>query len=171
MPQKNLATDILRKFEAMPDFLYRSRFVVALICAAILLLSGCKKKGVESISINTLQAYFETNILNQNFVVDLATDSSVNKTGDYTGYSFILTKTTSYLDGPMTGTRAGNTYTGTWSSNEDYSKLTISLTSPSVPAEFVFLNRVWRFTKKQLPVMQLAPWGSTDPKVLYMRRL
>ena len=171
MPQKNLATDILRKFELMPDFFYKSRFIIALICAAILLLSGCKKKGVESISINTLQAYFETNILNQNFVVELATDSSENKTSDYSGYSFILTKTTSYINGPITGTRAGVTYNGTWGSNDDYSKLTINLTSPTIPAEFIFLNREWRFTKKQLPVMQLAPWGSTDPKVLYMRRL
>lgn len=171
MPQKNLTTDIIRKFGSMPDFLYRSRFIIALIFAAILLLSGCKKKGVESISINTLQAYFETNILNKNFIVDLATDSTKNITSEYTGYSFILTKTTSYLDGPMNGTKEGITYSGTWSCNEDYSKLIINLTSPTVPTAFIFLNRAWRFTSKSdLNLLKLAPWGSTDPKVLYMRR-
>lgn len=171
MSQKKTETNFLPKFEDMPDFLYKSRFIIAIISAMILLLTGCKKPGIDSISINTLQAYFETNILNKDFVVDLAKDGSTDKTSEYSGYTFILTKTTSYLDGPMTGTKGSQVYTGTWSSNDDYSKLTISLTSPSTPAEFIFLNRSWRFTKKDLPVMQLAPWGSTDPKVLYMRRL
>ena len=71
----------------------------------------------------------------------------------------------------MTGTKAGVKYTGTWSVNEDFSKLVINIISPSIPIEFIFLNRAWKFTKKALPVMELAPWGSTDPKVLHMRRL
>jgi hypothetical protein len=71
----------------------------------------------------------------------------------------------------MTGTKDGITYSGTWSCNEDYSKLVISLTSPSVPAAFGFINRSWKFTKKALPIMELAPWGTTDPKILHMRRL
>jgi len=154
----------------MPSAIFNYRFIIALICAALLLLSGCKKK-IEDIPETTLQGYFETNILNKNFVVDLATDTSVDKTSLYTGYSFILTKTISYTEGPMTGTKDGNVYTGTWTSNSDYSKLTINLNAPTIPAEFIFLNRAWRFTKKSLPVMELAPYGSTDPKVLHMRRL
>ena len=71
----------------------------------------------------------------------------------------------------MTGTKDGIVYTGTWVSNADYSQLAININSPSVPPEFIFLNRVWRFTKKSLPIMELAPYGTTDPKVLHMRRL
>jgi hypothetical protein len=171
IPETKTSTGILSSFAGMPDFIYRSRFIIAVICAAVLLMSGCKKPTVNDISVTTLQAYFETNILNKTFVVDLATDTTKDITGVYSGYNFILTKTASYYDGPMTGTKAGITYTGTWSSNSDYSRLSINLISPSVPAEFIFLNRDWKFTKKELPVMKLAPWGTTDPKVLYMRRL
>jgi hypothetical protein len=170
MPQKNIRISILRKFEAMPSMMFNYRFIIALVCAALLLLSGCKK-ALEDIPDSTLQGYFETNILNKDFVVDMATDSSVDKTSLYAGYTFVLTRTTSYTEGPMTGTKDGVVYTGTWVSNADYSQLAISLNTPSIPTEFIFLNRVWRFTKKSLPIMELAPYGSTDPKVLYMRRL
>jgi len=71
----------------------------------------------------------------------------------------------------MTAIKNGTTYTGTWSCNEDFSKLTISLTQPTTPAEFVFLNRAWKFTKKAVPVMELAPWGNLNPQVLNMERL
>jgi hypothetical protein len=170
MPQKNIRIFILRKFGDMPSTIFNYRFMIALFCAALLLLSGCKK-AIEDIPAETLQGYFEKNILNKNFVVDLATEGSVDKTSEYAGYSFILTKTTLYTEGPMTGTKDGIVYTGTWVSNADYSQLAINLNSPSIPTEFIFLNRVWRFTKKSLPIMELAPWGSTDPKVLHMRRL
>ena len=170
MPQKNIRIFILRKFEDMPSMIFNYRFIIALVCAALLLLAGCKK-AIEDIPAETLQSYFEKNILNKNFVVELATDSSVDKTSLYAGYSFILTKGASYTEGPMTGTKDGIVYTGTWKSNTDYSQLAIDLNFPSIPAEFTFLNRVWRFTKKSLPIMELAPYGSTDPKVLYMRRV
>jgi hypothetical protein len=71
----------------------------------------------------------------------------------------------------MTGTKAGVTYSGTWTSNDDYSKLIISLTTPTPPAEFSFINRSWKFTKKAVPVLELAPWGTTEAKVLHMERL
>lgn len=166
MPQKKN----LRNFDDMPVIIFKNRIIIALLCAAMLLMGGCKKT-VENISTPTLQQYFEDNILNKNFVVEFATDSSVNKTSDYAGYTFVLTKTTSYYDGPMTGTKAGIVYSGTWASNEDYSKLVISLNSPTPPVEFNFINRAWKFTQKNLPIMELAPWGTTDPKVLHMRRL
>ena len=166
MPQKK----IIRTFEDIPTMIYNNRIFIALLCAAMLLLGGCKKT-IESVSQDTLQQYFEDNILNKDFVVQLATDSTIDKTVNYEGYVFVLTRTTSYYDGPMTGTRDGTTYTGTWSSNEDYSKLVISLTSPAPPAAFAFINRAWKFTRKSLPIMELAPWGTTDPKVLHMRRL
>jgi len=166
MPQNN----IIRKFDGMSTLIFNNRFIIAVLCAAILLLSGCKKP-IETVSQNTLQKYFEDNILNKEFVVNYALDDTTNKTSDFEGYSFILTKTTSFYDGPMTGTKAGVTYTGTWTSNEDYGKLIISLNSPTPPASFAFINRAWKFTKKSLPIMELAPWGTTEPKILHMRRL
>ena len=172
MQQKNIPISIRHKINNMFTLLYKGRLIVAIAFALLLLLSGsCKKLAAAAGSRSQLEALFEENILNKNFVVDLATDNGADLTSQYNGYNFILTKTTSFYDGPMTGTKAGVTYTGTWISNDDYSKLIINLTSPAPPAEFTFINRSWKFTKKAFPVMELAPWGSTEPKVLHMKRL
>ena len=164
------SNQIRRTFEAMPAVILHHRLVIALLSALLLLLSSCKKT-IEQISQGTVQEYFEQNILNKEFVVELAKDGDLNKTADFEGYKFILTKTTSFYDGPMTGTKDGTTYSGTWTSNEDYGKLVIQLNSPAPPASFSFINRSWRFTRKSLPIMELAPWGSTAPLILHMRRL
>ena len=171
MALKNIVEANLRKFENMPTFLYNSRFIIAILCAAILLMSGCKKSLVQQVSEQTLQSYFETNILNKNYIVDLAKDTTTDITSRFIGFTFVLTKESSYTEGPMTATKDGVTYTGRWTSNSDYGKLDININTPFVPAELVFMNRNWRFVKKDIPVMQLAPWGTTDPKVLNMRRL
>ena len=159
------------KIKNMPAILYKYRFVIAVVCALLLLLTSCKKLALLSGDQSTLEKYFAENVLNRNFIVDFASNSGTDITSQYTGYNFILTKDTSFYNGNMTGTKEGVTYSGTWSSNSDYSKLVINLNSPSIPAEFVFLNRAWKFTKKGVPVLNLAPWGNTDPKILYMRRL
>jgi hypothetical protein len=147
-------------------------FVTIGLALLVMVISGsCKKLKAAAGDRSALESLFEENILNRNFIVHLATDSGIDITSEYTGYDFILTKTNSFYDGPITGTRAGVTYTGTWGCNDDFSKLTISLTSPTTPPEFTFINRSWKFTKKAFPIMELAPWGSTDPKVLHMERL
>lgn len=133
----------------------------------LIVIGGCSKSTVEAAQVTYQQQQFEDNILNKNFRVHLATDSGVNLTAQFTGYTFVLFKST-YYNGPMTGVKGATTYNGTWSSNEDYSKLVITFSS--APPEFVFLLRDWRFTKKALPIMELAPWGTTDPKVLHMER-
>lgn len=137
------------------------------ILVLIFVFAGCKKSIVEEVQTNYLQQQFEDNILNKNFRVQLATDNGVDLTSQFTGYTFVLYKST-YYNGPMTGEKNGVTYNGSWNCNEDYSKLSISFTS--APAEFTFLLRDWRFTKKSLPIMELAPWGTTDAKVLHMER-
>lgn len=152
----------------MPLLLYRSRFIIALSAALLLLLSGCKKLIPADVQQNLLQQYFETNILDRDFDVHYAYDNGTDLTSQYNGYIFRMSKNT-LLDGPMTATKSGITYNGTWSSNDDYSKLTINLSSP--PTEFIFMAREWKFTKKALPIMELAPWGVIDNKILHMERL
>ncbi|MEP7236944.1 MAG: hypothetical protein ABI685_03730 [Ferruginibacter sp.] len=130
--------------------------------------NGCSKSAVvEAAQTSYLQQQFEANILNKNFRVQLATDNGADLTAQYNGYSFVMYKST-YYNGSMTAIKNSITYNGTWSSNDDYSKLVISL--PSTPAEFVFLVREWKFTKKSLPIMELAPWGTLEPKVLHMEQ-
>jgi hypothetical protein len=152
----------------MPVIIYRSRFIIAIAFATLLLLlTGCKK-AIEQKQQDILQQYFEENILNRDFKVKLATDNGTDLTAQFDGFTYRLTKNT-LLDGPMTATNSLFTFTGTWSSNADYSKLVINL--PTTIPSFSFLNREWRFAKKAIPVMELSPWGTTEPKVLHMERL
>lgn len=153
----------------MPAQAFRSRYIIALLFAILLLATSCKKTK-DKITQDILQQYFETNILNRDFRVKLATDNGSDLTPQYDSETFRLYKNTNY-DGPMTGIKNGVTYNGTWSCNEDFSKLIITINQPTPPTEFGFLNRAWRFTKKAVPVMELAPWGTTEPKVLHMERL
>lgn len=164
-----MPTSILHKIKAMKDPAFALLIVIIAALAIILMLNSCSKveAAIEAKQQTELEKQFEDNILNKNFRVQLATDNGVDLTPQFTGYTFILYKGT-YYNGALTATKNSITYTGTWSCNEDYSKLTIVL--PSVPTEFLFLVRDWRFTKKSLPVMEFAPWGTLEPKVLHMER-
>lgn len=143
----------------------------SLAVMVLIFTASCKKLKAAAGNRTALEELFEENILNRTFVVHLAIDNDIDITSQYAGYSFVLTKDTSFYHGSMTGTRNGFIYYGTWACNEDFSKLSINLTQPSIPAEFLFINRAWKFTKKAFPIMELAPWGSTEPKVLHMQRL
>ena len=151
-------------------FLKRCVIVIFAGCF-LMMMNSCKKLALLSGDQSTLEQYFADEVLNRNFVVDFASNDGADITSQYTGYNFILTKDTSFYQGNMTGTKNSVTYSGTWSSNSDYSKLIINLVNPSIPTEFIFLNRSWKFTKKDAPVLKLAPWGTTEPKILHMRRL
>ncbi|MEP7251062.1 MAG: hypothetical protein ABI683_01745 [Ginsengibacter sp.] len=144
----------------------KSKKIITVVIFIFVVFNSCKKAS-DLVDNPLLQQYFETNVLNRDFTVSLATDSTTDLTPDYGGYIFVLLKT-DYYHGPLKATKAGIVYTGTWSSNEDYSRLDITLPVP--PDEFIFLNRAWRFTSKGFPTMKLAPWGSTKPLVLNMYR-
>ncbi len=168
MPQKKTQISLLQKVDNLPEFLYRSRFIIVILLSIVLLLASCSKSAIEAKAISAVQQYFEDNVIGRDFRIELATDNGTDITSQYTGFLFRLTKNTSY-DGPFTATMGATVYSGTWSSNEDYSKLVISL--PTAPPSFAFLIREWKFTKKSFPIMELAPWGTTEPDVLHMERL
>ncbi len=130
----------------------------------LLLLISCHKKKDNTI----LEQFFEDNILDQSFVITQANDESTDLTANYAGYNFVLKKGSDYYHGPLKVTYNSSSYNGTWSSNDDYSKLKIQL--PSNPSAFIFLNRDWRFTSKNLPELKFAPWGSTSNIQLTMKR-
>ena len=133
----------------------------------LLLFGSACKKYTDPNNNAIVEKYFESDVLNKNFTVSLATDSSIDITSDYAGEIFVLLKT-DYYHGDLQATKGGVVYTGSWSCNSDYSQLIITLPNP--PVEFAFLSRAWRFTSKNLPTMQLAPWGSNAPIVLHMSR-
>jgi len=137
------------------------------ICLASLVLCFSCKKTLQNLDQSLLQKYFEKYVIGSDFVVSLAVDSTTDITSMYTGYKFVLLETDLY-HGPLKATNGSSQYYGTWTTNSDYSKLDISLPD-SIPG-FPFLSRSWRFTKKENPTLQLAPWGSTAPLVLHMTR-
>ena len=129
-------------------------FLSFIFCAFILF--SCKKNDATNTGTGTLvEQLFESEILNHDFIVNLAYDGSTDITTTYNGYTFRLLKT-DYYNGPLQVKKGTNTYMGTWSSNSDYSKLTITL--PSTPSDFVFLTKEWRFISKNLPQLKLSPW-------------
>lgn len=152
----------------MKKIIYMPAVTFFTALSILLVFNGCSKSAVETVQTSYLQQQFETNILNKNFRVHLAVDNGTDLTSQYNGYTFVLYKST-YYNGPMTGVKNSVTYNGTWSCNDDYSKLVITL--PATVTAFGFLNREWRFTKKTFPIMELAPWGTTEPKILHMERL
>ena len=149
-----------------PKDLFMKKYLPYILCASLILTFSCKK-SINNISRSVLEKYFDKNVIGRDFVVSLAKDSAVDLTSDYSGYIFVLQKTDFY-HGPLKATKGRNEYVGTWSANEDYSKLIITL--PATVPEFEFLTRSWRFTKKDVPTLQLAPWGSDAPVVLHMTR-
>jgi len=142
------------------------KFLPLLLLLSTGILFSCKKNN-SNLEQNLLEKFFDQNVIGKNFVVSLAKNSTTDLTSDYNGYTFVLEKTDFY-HGPLKATKGSASYTGTWESNSDYSKLTITL--PTTVPEFQFLSRSWRFTKKDVPTLQLAPWGSSEPLVLYMTR-
>ncbi len=153
----------------MPSTLTTFKSIIAIAAIVTISFSSCKK--TQEVYVATVfEQYFEQNILNKPFKVNYAKDRGNDITSQYIGDTFMLFKNT-YYDGPMTAKINGLTYTGTWSSNSDYGKLVISITQPTTPAALIFINRDWRFTEKALPIMKLAPWGSTDSTSLFMERL
>ena len=144
--------------------------MVTLFSCMLLTLSNCKKLELLSGSQSAMEQFFADNILDKNFVVSFASDSTADITNTFSGYTFKFSKTTSFYEGTITAKKIGATYTGTWSSNSDFSKLTINLTTPAIPVELVFLNRAWKFTKKDLELMVMAPWYNDGPKVLNIKK-
>jgi hypothetical protein len=142
------------------------KYITFFFFATLVFCLSCKKT-IQNIERSALESYFDNNLIGRNFIVSLAKDSTTDLTSIYAGYTFVLLKTDFY-HGPLQATKGTNKYTGTWSCNDDYSKLSITLPD-SIP-EFKFLTRNWRFTKKDVPTLKFAPWGSTAPIVLYMTR-
>lgn len=145
------------------------RLLTVVLLGSVFAIQGCKKL-IEQIQRNWAEDYFENNIMERNFRITYAVKDTANLTNLFEGYTFILHKNTFY-DGPMVATKDGITYNGTWACNEDYGKLTIQIAHPDpVNSGFSFINRSWRFTRKDLPVLELAPWGNQLPHALHLRR-
>lgn len=139
------------------------KYFLFTILPLLFLMSCNKEKNIGSLQ----EKLFEKNLLNQNFVVSYADDFGTVLTSNYAGYIFILYKI-DYYHGPMKAIKDGITYDGTWTANDDYGKLIITL--PDTPSELKFLSRAWRFKSKSFSLLKLAPWGEGDGVNVYLSK-
>jgi hypothetical protein len=141
----------------------RLQSIQVLFIAIVLLLgsASCKK---EADSVDPV-AFFNANVLNKNLTVHLATDNGVNVTSNYSAYTFKCA-----TGGVFTATNNLFSINGTWAVNADYGKLTITLPTP--PSEFIFLNREWIFTKYSTPIMELgySATAGGEYKILHFQK-
>ena len=139
----------------------RSRCIL-FVFLGVLVCAGCKKRR-EKIEEKVMQPsflnkYFEDNILNKDITINLAKFQGRDTTPMYSGYVFKLIKNT-YYDGPFEARHNDSLYTGTWQTNDDYSKLTLNIKKNGA-LEWVSIT--WKFTNKTTTVLELVPWFNTD---------
>ena len=168
---KNLTKSTVDKLKNRPFFTFKRSLIISLFCFTALSITNCKKLALLSGDPTAMEQFFAENVLNKSFVVNFASDNNTDITNTFSNYLFNFSKTNSFYEGTITANKAGNTYTGTWSSNSDFSKLVINITTPTVPSELEFLNRAWKFTQKDPQIMKLAPWDDNSAKVLHITRL
>ncbi|MEZ4804931.1 MAG: hypothetical protein R2852_05475 [Bacteroidia bacterium] len=130
------------------------------IIALVLIFSSCAKKKVEEKVYDPtfLNSYFEEHILNKDIRVTEARFEGRDTTPMYNGYVFKLLKNT-YYDGPFEAKYNNQTYTGTWQSNDDYSKLILNIKDNSA---LEWISITWKFKSKTTTSLELIPWFNTD---------
>lgn len=137
-------------------------YFVFVLSALVLVSVGCKKKEeiiqAKAYEPSTLNQFFETYILNKDIRITQARFEGRDTTAMYTDYTFKLYKNT-YYDGPFEAINSTDTFTGTWQSNDDYSKLILDINGNSA-LDWVSIN--WKFKSKSTTTLELIPWFNTD---------
>ena len=130
------------------------------ILFSVLIFVSCSKKKLEEKAYepSTMNKYFEDYILNKDITVTEAKFEGRDTTGMYNGYVFKLVKGT-YNDGPFEARKGGDLQTGTWQCNDDYSKLTLNITSNDT-LKWISIN--WKFKSKTLSSLEIIPWFTSD---------
>lgn len=137
----------------------KSRYALYLLLC-ILFAGACSKKKIEEKAYepSTLNKVFEDYILNKDITVTQASLDGRDTTPMFSGYVFKLLKNT-YYDGPFEARHNGQTYTGTWQSNDDYSKLILNIQGTGA-LQWVSIS--WKFKSKSANSLELIPWFDTD---------
>lgn len=136
------------------------RFFFLFYISILVLGMGCTKKKLEEKAYepSTMNKFFEDYILNKDITVFQARFENRDTTSMYSGYVFKLLKNT-YYDGPFEARINQQLYTGTWETNEDYSKLILKISGTGA---LDWVNISWKFKSKTTNAMELIPWFDTD---------
>lgn len=139
------------------------KFGVRVLLLLVLSLSfnSCKKQEIieqKAYEPSTMNKFFEDYILNKDIHVTLAKFEGRDTTQMFNDYVFKLYKNT-YYDGPFEAKIASRTYTGTWKTNDDYSKLILNINQNDT---LKWVSISWKFKSKTTSSMELIPWFDTD---------
>ena len=144
---------------AMAKFRFVGVLLILMI-AITLPFSSCEDKPPptpppdSTDNVTSAQKAFDLLVLGKQFYMKKGLDTSGNDlTSQYADQIYILEKLT-YTNGPAKVIIGADTYTGTWKSNEDYSKLELSVAGRS---DFDFFSIPWRITLKTYTGLTMVP--------------
>ncbi len=123
-------------------------------------LSSCEEKtpptppADSTDNATSAQKAFDLLVLGKKFYMKKGVDSSgLDITSAYADQIYILEKQT-YTNGPAKVLIGTDTYTGTWQSNDDYSKLELKVEGRP---DFQFFSIPWRITNKTYTGLSMVP--------------
>lgn len=143
----------------MKKFLSAFLYVVVVVLGMVP-LSSCEDKTpptppTDSVdNATSAQKAFDLLVLGKQFYMKKGIDSSGNDlTASYADQIYVLEKQT-YTNGPAKVIIGTDTYTGTWQSNDDYSKLELKVEGRP---DFQFFSIPWRITTKTYTGLSMVP--------------
>jgi hypothetical protein len=135
-------------------------FSVVILVLGIMPLTSCEKNPpttppTDSVdNATSAQKAFDLLVLGKQFYMKKGIDSSGNDlTASYADQIYVLEKQT-YTNGPAKVIIGTDTYTGTWQSNDDYSKLELKVEGRP---DFQFFSIPWRITTKTYTGLSMVP--------------
>lgn len=136
-------------------------FKIFVIFILLLFMAACSKEKIaekKAEEPDNLSKIFEAYILNKDIRVSQAKFEGRDTTTLLSSYTFKLIKNT-YYNGPFIAVKDNDTFTGTWDSNIDYSKLVLDIRANSA-LEWISIH--WKFKNKTTTSLELIPWFDTD---------
>lgn len=139
--------------------------IILTVVFLLLPLSGCEEKPpptppTDSVdNATSAQKAFDLLVLGKKFFMKKGIDSLGNDiSGNYSDQIYILEKQT-YTNGPAKVIIGGDTYLGTWKSNDDYSKLELLVEGRP---DFAFFSIPWRVTNKTYTGLSMVPQDAAN---------
>ena len=152
----------------MKKIIYKIALFAVVAFSIPAVLSSCDKDDDDPANPSSASAkeYFIKNMLNQQLVVPLATDNSVDITAKFDGMTFTFTDTATFAG---VATAANNLYSvnGTWSIDAAYNKITFAFPTANF-TDLVFANKQWQFANRDSATIKLNAVSESD--VLYFKK-
>jgi len=141
-------------------------FIAMLLFVAFISFSNCSKDDNTTIAVSDNKKYFEDTVLDHDLILSSVLDNGADITSQYSKYTFRFSRT-STLSGTI---MIGNTdmpLTASWTVDETYNDLTISISPARAP--FIFLNDEFVFVSRT--DFTLETLVKADTKIIKFSRL